>query len=79
MENNAETPGVTPMDEALRPTTAQDRCDRCGAQAFARTRHDHGFLLWCSHHFREHSEALAEHLVYYRSVTSTEAPAALPA
>lgn len=76
MENNGQN-RETPMDEAQRPTNAQDRCDRCGAQAFARTRHDHGFLLWCAHHYREHADGLSDHLVYYR--TASETPAAATA
>ncbi len=35
------------------PLTAADRCDRCGAQAYARTLHDSGELLWCAHHLQE--------------------------
>ena len=55
------TPKPTPV--ALKAT---DRCDRCGAQAFVRTKHPTttGRVLpldWCGHHFnanREHLEGL---------------------
>lgn len=43
--------------------TAHDRCDRCGAQAYARTAHEAGSLLWCAHHFAAHSDVLTAHLV----------------
>lgn len=34
--------------------TANDRCDRCGAQAYTLSRHDaFGELLWCLHHRKE--------------------------
>lgn len=31
--------------------TPQDRCDRCGAQAYVRVRFMAGELLFCSHHY----------------------------
>lgn len=40
--------------------TALDRCDRCGAQAFVRATLEHGELLFCGHHARQHAEALAK-------------------
>jgi hypothetical protein len=41
------------------PLTAQDRCDRCGAQAYVRvTLQGGGELLFCAHHARKHSDAL---------------------
>lgn len=48
----------------MSPATAElaraDRCDRCGAQAFARATlpGDGGALLFCGHHFRQHELAL---------------------
>lgn len=40
--------------------TRQDRCDRCGAQAFVRATFDGDLtLLFCGHHFRGHQDALA--------------------
>jgi hypothetical protein len=39
--------------------TAEDRCDRCGAQAYIRVELDGGGeLLFCAHHGREHAEKL---------------------
>lgn len=36
-----------------------DRCDRCGAQAFGTAFKDGRNILFCGHHLREHSPALA--------------------
>lgn len=44
---------------ATSPITAQDRCDRCGAQAYVRVvLSTGGELLFCAHHGREHSATL---------------------
>ncbi|WP_082495189.1 hypothetical protein [Cellulomonas sp. Leaf334] len=45
------------------PTTAeltrQDRCDRCGAQAYVKATLADGLdLLFCGHHFRAHEARL---------------------
>ena len=41
--------------------TAEDRCDRCGAQAYLRVElQSGGELLFCAHHAREHGDALRE-------------------
>ncbi|WP_370289816.1 hypothetical protein [Nocardioides sp.] len=41
------------------PLTAEDRCDRCGAQAYLRVALTAGGeLLFCAHHAREHGDAL---------------------
>ncbi|NCD18650.1 MAG: hypothetical protein EOL89_01500 [Actinobacteria bacterium] len=40
--------------------TAQDRCDACGAQAYVRVELAAGELLFCAHHARKHSDALAQ-------------------
>ncbi len=41
--------------------TAEDRCDRCGAQAYLRVElQSGGELLFCAHHAREHSDKLKE-------------------
>lgn len=53
-----EVPGVK-----TRVLTADDRCDRCGAQAYVVTDHVAGELLWCAHHATIHSERLALHVV----------------
>ena len=43
-----------------KPLTALDLCDRCGAQAYVRVvLPGGGELLFCAHHGRQHSEALA--------------------
>lgn len=39
--------------------TAEDRCDRCGAQAYIRVELSGGSeLLFCAHHGREHADKL---------------------
>ena len=43
------------------PLTAEDRCDRCGAQAYLRVElATGGELLFCAHHAREHGDALKQ-------------------
>ncbi len=45
---------------ATSPLTVADRCDRCGAQAYVRVMlATGGELLFCAHHGREHTPALA--------------------
>ena len=39
--------------------TAQDRCDRCGAQAFLRAVLTSGDLMFCAHHGRAYGDVLA--------------------
>ena len=52
------TTAVAPAAPAL---TAEDRCDRCGAQAYLRVElHTGGELLFCAHHAREHGDKLRE-------------------
>lgn len=52
------------MTTAVAPSstlTAEDRCDRCGAQAYLRVELASGLdLLFCAHHAREHGEKLKE-------------------
>jgi len=44
----------------IKPLTALDLCDRCGAQAYVRVvLPGGGELLFCAHHGRQHAEALA--------------------
>jgi len=44
----------------LKTLTVLDLCDRCGAQAYVRVvLSAGGELLFCAHHGRQHSEALA--------------------
>jgi hypothetical protein len=38
--------------------SAADRCDRCGAQARVRVVLASGELTFCTHHAREHEDAL---------------------
>jgi hypothetical protein len=38
--------------------TAQDRCDRCGAQAFAEARKDGMSLIFCGHHRKQYADNL---------------------
>lgn len=52
------------MTTATAPSTAltaEDRCDRCGAQAYLRVElQSGGELLFCAHHAREHGDKLKE-------------------
>ena len=52
------------MTTATAPSTAltaEDRCDRCGAQAYLRVAlQSGGELLFCAHHAREHGDKLKE-------------------
>ena len=44
-----------------KPLTAADVCDRCGARAYVRVLlRGPAELLFCAHHARKHSEALAK-------------------
>jgi hypothetical protein len=44
----------------VKPLSALDLCDRCGAQAYVRVvLPGGGELLFCAHHGRQHGEALA--------------------
>jgi hypothetical protein len=40
------------------PLLATDRCDRCGAQAYASATIKETVLLFCGHHFRKYLDAL---------------------
>ena len=63
------------------PLTAQDRCDRCGAQAYIRvTLASGGELLFCAHHGRAHESKLREVSVDYQDDTGRLAgtPATAP-
>jgi hypothetical protein len=57
--------------------TALDRCDRCGAQAYASAELPTGLLLFCAHHLREHGPALQASGVTVHDETSTLTPSAL--
>jgi 4-hydroxyphenylpyruvate dioxygenase-like putative hemolysin len=58
---------------------AAHRCDRCGAQAYVRvllhTRQD---LLFCEHHYRQHTPALAKVAVQIHDQTERLARADWP-
>lgn len=48
-----------------KPTTSKmfnssDRCDACGAQAYAAATFIAGDLLFCGHHFKKHQTALEQ-------------------
>lgn len=48
--------------------TAQDRCDRCGAQAYHQAEIAPDLiLLFCNHHLQAHLTALVEQKVKVRS------------
>ena len=61
--------------------TADDRCDRCGAQAYVQVELLAGAeLLFCAHHARQYQEKLTEVAIVIHDETSrlveTLAPAA---
>jgi hypothetical protein len=73
------TTAVAPDTRAL---TAEDRCDRCGAQAYLRVElHAGGELLFCAHHAREHGDKLRQVAVNLVDETHklTNTPATAPA
>ena len=47
---------TTTMEPAV--LVAEDRCDRCGAQALVRVVLPSGELLFCRHHYGKHATAL---------------------
>ena len=50
---------VTDVPTSTTTLTRQDRCDRCGAQAYVRATLDDDLeLLFCGHHFRDHEVKL---------------------
>lgn len=50
-----------PQAQVRAALTAQDRCDRCGAQAYLAVEVAPGMeLLFCAHHTREHRDKLKE-------------------
>jgi hypothetical protein len=58
--------------------TAEDRCDRCGAQAYIRVElSGGGELLFCAHHGREHADKLRNVAlnIHDESERLTETPA----
>ncbi|MGQ0467923.1 MAG: DUF7455 domain-containing protein [Sporichthyaceae bacterium] len=45
---------------ATKSLTAEDRCDRCGAQAYVRVVLGTGELLFCAHHGHRYEAKLRE-------------------
>jgi acetyl-CoA carboxylase beta subunit len=61
------------METAKHTLTAADRCDRCGAQAYAKTIHEDDMeLLWCAHHWRLHADKATPYLVYLDPAMPTQ-------
>lgn len=63
------------------PLTAEDRCDRCGAQAYLRVElASGGELLFCAHHGREHGDRLRELAAHIQDETEKleKTPATAP-
>ena len=53
------TTTATTTDAPAAELTRQDRCDRCGAQAYVRATLANGSaLMFCGHHFRAHEARL---------------------
>lgn len=53
--------GARTLQPRTEPLCAGDRCDRCGARAYAVARLEGGGeLLFCGHHWREHGDAVRE-------------------
>ena len=60
MRNEADVSTAADVRE-VPSLSAQDRCDRCGAQAYLRVEVSEGLeLLFCAHHAREHGDKLKE-------------------
>ena len=59
----------------MKPLSALDLCDRCGAQAYMRVvLPGGGELLFCAHHGRQHGEALARIATEIQDETDRLAP-----
>ena len=60
------------ISTAQRPRlTAEDRCDRCGAQAYVQVELFQGAeLLFCGHHSREHGDKIKAIAVNVHDETS---------
>ena len=52
--------GETPQPVAPELLALDDRCDRCGSQAYVRVELATGALLFCAHHFQEHESRLRQ-------------------
>lgn len=60
VEGNVATTTAAPVEQQERLLTAHDRCDRCGAQAYAVAFKDNLDLMFCNHHFTKHQGALED-------------------
>jgi hypothetical protein len=65
MTTQPTTPVPTDTDEVpvMQVLTANDRCDRCGAQAYVVTGHLAGDLRWCKHHYEDNETELLNFVV----------------
>lgn len=54
------SPAVTPEpnQDPASSLTCNDRCDRCGAQAYVQVAVGNGELLFCAHHYAENQSSL---------------------
>ncbi len=56
----------------MAPLTADDRCDRCGAQAYVQVElASSGVLLFCGHHARKYGPRLRELAVAVNDETAS--------
>lgn len=55
MQTETQPPG-SPLPP--RQLKTSDRCDRCGAEAFARADVNLTYLYFCGHHFAQYEDAL---------------------
>jgi hypothetical protein len=79
-DTNAESEDASPAGARARSwrLTAVDRCDRCGAQAYVRVLLPGRLeLLFCAHHSRQYSSALADIAVEIQDETIRLANCAL--
>ncbi len=62
---------TAPAPALTRILTHDDRCDRCGAQAFVRAVLPGGDLLFCGHHGRAYAAGLAAAALVVEDHTET--------
>ena len=60
LEEEGYSQGMETVVEAPRSLNAEDRCDRCGAQAYLAAEVGGMELLFCAHHAKENREKLSE-------------------
>ena len=61
---------MTTMLATTTSLTADDRCDRCGAQAYVRVVLSRGDLLFCAHHGRQYELKLREMATEFHDETN---------